>query len=124
MTIGLLVAWTWINGGVYRSWCLDALESSFVLNLIILVAATYHVKHSGGSQLAVEYTSVLIAFAIFIGILAYHIFQQLRQTKLWKKVPKLSLEFIRANIVKQPVNNPVRERTDSRRFRESLLEDL
>ena len=66
----------------------------------------------------------MIAFATFIGILAYHIFQQLRQTKLYKKVPKLSLEFIRPNVVKPPVSNPVRERTDSRRLRESLLEDL
>ena len=42
------------------------------------------------NQLAVGYTSVSIANAIFIGILAYHIFQQLRHTKLWKKVPKLN----------------------------------
>ena len=31
---GLLVVWTWVSGGVYKNWCLDALEGSFALNLI------------------------------------------------------------------------------------------
>ena len=38
---GLLYLWAWISGGVYRNWCLDALEGSFILNLIIL-CATMH----------------------------------------------------------------------------------
>ena len=70
---GVLVVWAWLNGGVYRSWCLDALEGSFVLNLIILVGATFYVKLAGGNQLAVGYTSVSIAFATFIGILAFQL---------------------------------------------------
>ena len=57
---GLLIEWAWISGGVYRNWCLDALEGSFALNLIILVGATYHVNCSGGNQLAIGYTSVSI----------------------------------------------------------------
>ena len=82
---GILVSLAWVSGGVYRNWCLDALECSFALNLIILVGATYYVKYSGGNQLAV---AVSIALTTFIGILVHHIFQQLRSTKLWKK-PKL-----------------------------------
>ena len=70
---GILVVWAWVSGGVYRNWCLDALEGSFALNLIILAAATYHVKLSGGNQLAVGYTSVSIAFATFIVILAFQL---------------------------------------------------
>ena len=69
---GLLHLWAWVSGGVYRSWCLDALEGSFVLNLIILVGTTMYtnqVRHSEGSQVAVGYTSVSIALATFIGIL-------------------------------------------------------
>ena len=38
-----------------------------------------------------------IAIITFIGILAYHIFQQLRHNKLWKKVPKFNLEFRKLN---------------------------
>ena len=73
MGTGSLVVWAWISGGVYRNWCLDALEGSFALNLIILAAATYNVKFSQGNQLAVGYTSVSIAFTTFIGIFVVHI---------------------------------------------------
>ena len=101
---GTLQLWAWISGGVYRNWWLDALEGSFSLNLIILAAATYHVNSSEGNQLAVGYTSGSIALITFIGILIYHIFQQLKNTKLWEKVPKLNPKFISLNI-KQAVND-------------------
>ena len=71
--MGILVVWAWISGGVYRNWYLDALEGSFVLNLIILVGATCYVKLAGGNQLAVGYTSVSIAFTTFIGILMFQL---------------------------------------------------
>ena len=120
---GLLQLWAWVSGGVYRNWCLDALEGSFALNLITLAAATSYVDHWRENQLAVGYTSVSIPLATFLGILSYHIFQQLRHTKLWKKVPILNL---RPNIV-QVANEPadtLPTEADFSRFRESLLEDL
>ena len=70
---GLLHFWAWSSGGVYSSWCLDALEGSFALNLITLVGATFYVNHSGGNQLAAGYASVSIAFATFTGILVYQL---------------------------------------------------
>ena len=73
LTTASLVAWAWVSGGVYRNWCLDALECSFALNLIILAAATFFVKLSQGNQLAVGYTSVSIALATFIGILVFQL---------------------------------------------------
>ena len=73
VTTSSLVAWAWVSGGVYRNWSLDALECSFVLNLITLSAATFFVNHSGGNQLAVGYTSVSIALATFIGILVFQL---------------------------------------------------
>ena len=69
----MLHLWASVSGGVYRNRCLDALEGSFALNLIILAAATFFVKLSGGNQDAVGYTSVSIAFATFIGILVYQL---------------------------------------------------
>ena len=130
LTIGFLVVWAWVSGGVYRNWCLDALECSFALNLIILAAATFYVSYPGGNQLAagyaIWYTSVSTALATFIGIFAYHIFQHLRHTALWKKMPKLNFDLNRPNIV-QAVNKPVTNTTmeeDFSRLRESLLEDL
>ena len=50
---GIIHVWALLSGWVYKNWCLDALEGSFVLNLVILSAANYHVSHSGGDQLAV-----------------------------------------------------------------------
>ena len=121
--------WAWISGGVYRSWCLDALEGSFVLNLIILVGATlYNVSRSEGDQLAAGRTSVSIALVTFIGIFTYHIFQQLRNTKLWKKVPKLELiqkfnSDQAVNALQNPINN-VTEVESYNQLCEPLLEDL
>ena len=121
--------WILVSGGVYKNLCLDTLESSFTLNLIILVGATYHVNHSGGVQIAVGYISVSIALVTFIGIFTYHIFQQVRHTNLWKKLPKLDLKFKKLN-TKQAVNNlnnPTNDSTESvslDQLREPWLEDL
>ena len=125
---GILQLWAWTSGGVYKNWCLDALEGSVALNLIMLVGATYCVKLIEGNQLAVGYTSVSIAFGTFIVVLAYHIFQQLRHTKLWKKVPKLNLEFKKLNM-KEAKNNNVNANNDPTianydQLREPWLEDL
>ena len=65
--------WFALSGMVYKIWKLNALELSFILNLGVLSAATFHVKLSGGSQTAVAYTSVGTAFLTCIGIFIYHI---------------------------------------------------
>ena len=126
---GVLQLWAWASHGVYKNWCLDVLEGSFVLNLIILAAATYYVDQINGNKLAVGYTSVTIALVTFIAILAYHIFQQLRQTKLWKKWPKLKLARFKKLNTKQAegnLNNPINNSNvaDFDKFREPWLEDL
>ena len=124
---GFRYFWAWVSGGVYRNWCLGVLEGSFALNLTILAAATSYIDRSQGAQLTVGYTSVSIALATFIGVLAYHIFQQLRSTKLWKKVPKLNMESNRPNTVQavdEPADNLAVRVADFSRLRESLLEDF
>ena len=98
---------------------------------------TWIVSHSGGNQLAVGYTSVSIALVTFIGILAYHVFQQLSRTKLWKKVPKLNLrEFKKLNKklnkklgTKQPeenlnnLTNDINKTAKLNQLREPLIDD-
>ena len=79
-TFGIL-GWLTLFGVVYKSWYLNALEVSFIINLGILAVATYHVNHvnwSGGSQIAVAYTSVAIAFLTFMGIITYHIYVRIK----------------------------------------------
>ena len=76
-TFGIFVGFT-LLGKVYKSWYLNALEVSFILNIGILAVATYHVTLSGGSQAAVAYTSVGIAFLTFVGIVTYHIYIRIK----------------------------------------------
>ena len=120
---GILQLWAWISGGIYKNWCLDALEGSFTLNMMVLGVATYHVQLSGGNQLKVGHTSVSIAFVTFIGIIVYHVFQQLRHTNLWKWVPKLSLKFRKLKTKQTPTNDPT-ESINFDKLREPWLEDL
>ena len=108
---------------------IDVLEGSFVLNLIILVGATCHVNHSGVNQLTVGYTSVSISLVTFTCILAYHIFQHLRCTKLWKKVSKLNLKLQKLKTQKKVhnLNNPINDPTESvnlDQLHEPWLEEL
>ena len=119
MGAGILHLWAWISGGVYKNWCLDALEGSFALNLIVLGAATYHVNHSQGNQLAVGHISAFIAFLTFVGILAYHILQQLKCTKLGEKIFKL----YKCN-TKKSVKDLMNDRTELDHLREPLLDDM
>ena len=70
--------WFALSGMAYKSWCLNVLELSFILNLGILAVATYHVRLSGGSQAAVAYTSVGIAFLTFVKIVTYHIYIRIK----------------------------------------------
>ena len=73
-----IFVWFALCGKIYKSWCLNVLELSFILNLGMFAAATYHVKLSGGSQAAVTYTSVGIAFLTFVGIVTYHIYLRIK----------------------------------------------
>ena len=59
----------------------------------MLAAASMYVNITNGNNLVGGYTSVIVALVTFIGILAYHVFMQLRHTKLWKKISKLNLKF-------------------------------
>ena len=81
-----LAGLAWIQHGVYEKVHNDILEASFILNLCIFSAATFHVKETGGNQAALTYTSVGIAFATFVLIFLYHVYLLLSKTSLWKKL--------------------------------------
>ncbi len=84
---------TWNTGSMYKKWYNNVLESSFILNLTILAAATLQVKVEGGNQTAVVYTSVSIAFVTFLGIIMYHLIEYVTSLRLWRTTigPKLHL---------------------------------
>ena len=73
------------------------------------------------------YTSAITALVTFIAILAYHIFQQLRHTKLWKKVPKPKFKKCNNQQTENNLNNTINDTTRFVNFdqlREPWLEDL
>ncbi len=76
---------------VYKKWYNNALESSFILNLVILATASYQVKVEGGSQAAVVYTSVSVAFLTFVGIIAYHASERIKSSRVWRRYAKAKL---------------------------------
>ncbi len=82
-----------ITGGVYKKWYNNALESSFILNLAILAAASYQVKVEGGSQAAVVYTSISLAFLTFIGIIAYHARERIKSSQVWRRYARDKLRL-------------------------------
>ena len=66
-----------LAGHVYKTWHLNVIEYSFFLNLGVLASATSHAMVTRQGQLAVTYTSVGIAFALFIIIVVFHIITKL-----------------------------------------------
>ena len=87
LTLGFVVR------GVYRSPYIGALEASFLFNLGILSAASYHVTVVGGNQSAVTFTSVSIAYATFAGIIFYHAYEQIKTTALWGRITKKGHQY-------------------------------
>ena len=95
ITVAVCVqSWGWILGvsGVYKRQWVGVLDASFVLNLIIVSAATlycYGQKSCGdGRQSVIGYTSLGVAFLTFIGILTYHLHMQVKGTALGRKLLK------------------------------------
>ena len=87
VTVGL-ASLAWLQNRLYMKIHNDILEASFILNLCIFSAATYHVREIEGSQDNLAYASVGIVFVIFICIFIYHIFCRISKTSAWNKVPK------------------------------------
>ena len=76
-----LMVWAWNIGSMYKNWYNNALESSFIMNLAILVLASYYVKIEGGHQAGVVYTSVSIALVTFLGIISYHVLEYVKDSR-------------------------------------------
>ena len=67
------------GGSYYRKPYLSLLETSFLLNLVMLAAGSWYVRSAEGSQRAVVYTFVGITFCQFIGIIILHGYNQLKK---------------------------------------------
>ena len=87
VTTLLLIVYAVLGNRIYKTWCLNVLEVSFIANLGILAIATLYIRSAEGNQSAVTFTSISIAFATFIGIVICHSAQQIKDTpQLWRKL--------------------------------------
>ena len=72
-TVLSLLVYLAFAGGVYKAWYLNIIQYSFFLNLGILSSATFYTMVNGYGQIAVVYTSVGIAFTLFLVIAVFHV---------------------------------------------------
>ena len=71
--------------GIYKKWPLNILEFSFFLNLCI-TSAFIGLNSNKHQTTAALYTSVSVAAFTTFGILLYHIYAQIKETCIWKKL--------------------------------------
>ena len=98
--------------GVYTNRWLDVLEISFILNLGIFSAATYHNKLTEGNQIVTAYLSISVAFFTFLGIVSYHSFQRLMKITRFKKMVKVIKDKARDNFKKASQDHEIEENND------------
>ena len=72
----LLMALLWASAGIYKMWAFVLLDTSFLINLIILTLATFYNKVSSGSQYASVSVSTGLCFSVFSLVLFYHCFRR------------------------------------------------
>ena len=93
LTVLVIYSWAWVAGGVYKNWWLEVLDSSFILNLGVLTAATYKTELEncenrlgvslkvGGRNETAAYVSLSISFLATIGIFSYQFYLQIKTNK-------------------------------------------
>ena len=81
VVVTCLLAYTSLVGGVYKVRWIHFLETAFLLNSVILPAATLYQINSTAAIVSITYTSTGIAFVLFIAIIIYHLEQKITQMK-------------------------------------------
>ena len=79
----LLILSTVLGNQIYKSVFTNFLELSFNSNLCIVATVTLYVRSAGGNQNALTFTSISAAFVTFLGIVIYHLAQQIRAAPQW-----------------------------------------
>ena len=95
-------------GGIYKSSVLNLIEYSFFLNLGILSSATLFTTLTDRDQTAVVYTSVAIAFAIFMGITVHHILVRVTKEQQRQRFRELAISKLKT--IKSALKGKKRER--------------
>ena len=134
VTVLLLFMHVVLVGSVYKKLYLNIIEYSFFLNLGVLASGTLYTSTiTGQGQTAVAYTSVSIAFVLFITIVVFHILTKLKSTQHcnWISVRKLKVKLSKLRSALKKLcckekrlhqNTPPKVTHATVELRESLLE--
>ena len=79
----LLILNSLLGNKIYKSTFLNILELSFNNNLCIVAMVTVYIRSAGGNQNVVTFTSISAAFVTFLGVVIYHLVQQIKAAPQW-----------------------------------------
>ena len=74
-----------IGRPIYEKRYVNILETSFILNFIILASGTYCIIKGGGNQLAWSFLSTGLVLTEFVGIIFFHILRRMANSTLYQK---------------------------------------
>ena len=89
----VLTSLAWMHMGIYEKFSVNILEAFFIANLCMFAAATYYVQTNDLSRDVTANIFVGLAFAAFVCIVLFHVYLVLRETAVWKKIPKLNTDL-------------------------------
>ena len=114
-----------ISRPVYEKRYVNILETSFILNIIILASGTYCIIKGGGNQLAMSFLSTGLVLTEFVGITFFHILRRMGNPTLNQKL-KIHWHALMKKIKAKNVEleKQVSLSTTTEDIRESLLESL
>ena len=95
IVVAALSVWMVVFEQPYKSRLLGAIEALFLLNVLILSVSTLHIRSALGSQAALVYTSSAISLTVFVAILLFHGYLQIKHTNMWKTLTvKIKIKWI------------------------------
>ena len=84
---------------------------------MVLVISTLYIKAAEGNQSALAYTSSALSLAVFVAVLAFHCFHQIRKTRLWKALTTRSA----SHLVEGKPSNKANEDIDGHKVSSRLV---
>ena len=76
------------TGRIYKNWYVDILEGLFLLNLGVLSVSTTHNMMTGGNQQLVADISGGTSLILFLIIVAYHVFKQVKSANMYMLISR------------------------------------
>ena len=87
-TTSLMVAYKMLCGTVYTKWWLDALDAFFEVKLLLFCTFTLYIRRSSGNQATLSNMFLAVSLLVFSGIVLYHVWRGVTESKLWRHTLK------------------------------------